>query len=1166
MSPQPHREEIAGLVSVVMPAYKPRFLAQALESVAAQTYRPLELIVCDDSAGPDVERIVAAFAARADVPVHYSRNPERLWETRSTARGIALAAGEFVKFLHDDDLLEPDCIADMVEAARATPAITLVAARRRLIDEQGRPLADELATSFPARDDLRLHGDDVVAFLADHTVNFIGEPSAVLCRRAAVLPLGDDLAVLDGVRVGWVADLALYVKLLHGGELAMLARPRVAFRISREQFSQVGRDRPGIGEQGHDALRRGIRALGWHPGDSHDTRRVRAAPLHTGEYVAIDLAQALQQALEIAQGRWQLRDWQARRSLPTAQIPLLQARLDAEGAPRLGVLVCGDDAAGLQRTLASLASTAPLYAGVAVRRVGAACPIGNGGPAEASRYGDVASALADWDVEWVLRVEAGTTFRAAGRMALLVALLDAGDAAALYADGWLRLGEEEPAPLLRPDFSSDLLLHHPGLMARHWVFRRERLLAVGGYGEGGLPELAPALALLRAGGATQVRHLPEPVLEHEPPTHDDEAGQALLQAHLATSGHSQAVVRCLGAGLYDIDYRHARRPRVSIVVVADGAPLASLERCLVSLLEKTDWPDYEVLLLDNGGQDADATRWLAGIAALGDARLRVFALEAAVSSAAARNLAAAQASGELLLFLDAEAAALQPAWLYELANHGLRAGVGVVGARTVAADGTITHAGVLPGLIAGGGRAFLGEPLHAPGYLQRLQVAQDYSAVAGHCLMIDRGLFERLGGFDAAAFPGAGADIDLCLRVRGEGLRVVWTPQALLLHGVIPEPLPQDARDALCERWLPQLARDPAHHPALRLDRPGGFRLDESEFSWRALPWAPLPRVLAHPADPYGSGHYRVIQPFTALRDAGHIDGMYNARLQDVVETARLDPDVVIWQRRIGDEALALMARVGRFHRAFKIYELDDYLPNLPLKSAHRAQMPRDVLKSLRRALARVDRLVVSTPALAEAFAGAHPDIRIAANRLAHGLWDGLPRSRRNAGPRPRVGWAGGASHAGDLELVAEVVRALAGEVDWVFMGMCPEALRPYVAEFHPGVEMARYPRVLARLDLDLAIAPLEDNAFNACKSNLRLLEYGACGFPVVCSDVEPYRGALPVTRVKARHRDWVGAIRDHLADGEARAAAGDALREAVRGEWMLSGRGLEDWRRAWLP
>ncbi|MDU3294203.1 MAG: hypothetical protein E7E29_21060, partial [Pseudomonas aeruginosa] len=84
--------------------------------------------------------------------------------------------------------------------------------------------------------------------------------------------------------------------------------------------------------------------------------------------------------------------------------------------------------------------------------------------------------------------------------------------------------------------------------------------------------------------------------------------------------------------------------------------------------------------------------------------------------------------------------------------------------------------------------------------------------------------------------------------------------------------------------------------------------------------------------------------------------------------------------------------------------------------------------------------------------------------------------------------------------------------------------------------------------------------------SNLRLLEYGVLGFPVICSDVLCYRDSLPVTRVKNRSRDWLEAIRAHLADADANAAAGAQLREAVRRDWMLEGAHLEAWAAAWLP
>ena len=111
---------------------------------------------------------------------------------------------------------------------------------------------------------------------------------------------------------------------------------------------------------------------------------------------------------------------------------------------------------------------------------------------------------------------------------------------------------------------------------------------------------------------------------------------------------------------------------------------------------------------------------------------------------------------------------------------------------------------------------------------------------------------------------------------------------------------------------------------------------------------------------------------------------------------------------------------------------------------------------------------------------------------------------------------------------------------------------------------LQEYPAKLASLNLDLALAPLEYHIFNDCKSNLRLLEYGACGYPVICTDTEAYRGYLPCTRVVSNStEEWLQAIRMHLADPEASYRMGDELREAVMRDYMLRGNNLKYWSEA---
>ncbi|MBN0494893.1 O-antigen biosynthesis protein, partial [Pseudomonas aeruginosa] len=153
-----------------------------------------------------------------------------------------------------------------------------------------------------------------------------------------------------------------------------------------------------------------------------------------------------------------------------------------------------------------------------------------------------------------------------------------------------------------------------------------------------------------------------------------------------------------------------------------------------------------------------------------------------------------------------------------------------------------------------------------------------------------------------------------------------------------------------------------------------GFALERPEVpAWQPLfGRSPLPRVLAHPADPYGCGHYRVRQPFRALHDAGLLDGMLSESLLQPVALERLEVDSVILQRQISEEQLRAISRMRSFNRAFRVYELDDYLPELPLKSLHRAEMPGDIRQILGRALGLADRFVVSTEPLAEAFRRMH--------------------------------------------------------------------------------------------------------------------------------------------------------------------------------------------------
>lgn len=880
--------------------------------------------------------------------------------------------------------------------------------------------------------------------------------------------------------------------------------------------------------------------------------------------------------------------WLDSRLPVAAERALIDERLalcKGEG-PVLGVLVLErNDARALERTLASLERALPAPVEVTVFGASAAAvgtragfvQVSPDAPVEAIN-GFVAAAAFDW----VLLVDAGTEFTQAGPLLFCLELAEAlaheaetGEIIhAFYADELQRSPSGALGALFKPDFNLDLLLSFPAMHGRHWALRQRSFVELGGFDPvfGDACRLDLVLRLVQGSGGSGLLHLPEVLLVADVPSLAfNPAEQVALERHLEARGYS-ATVQAFMPGRYHIDYGHADQPRVSIVVaVRDHLPL--LQRCVESVLEKTRYARYELLLVDCESREPATRQWLDGVEALQSEQVKVWRFAGAFNFSATVNAVAMAVESDYLLLLSHDVQVVQEDWLEQLLNHAQRPEVGVVGAKVLDSMGCIEQAGVVLGLHDVAGRAFVGEEGDAPGYMNRLQVTQNYSAVGSACLMVRRSAFIEVGGMDEAQLSAFYGDIDLCLRIRSAGLLNVWTPHCTVLRDGIELPVLaidgalqrqaalKAAREEMLQRWLPTLARDPAYNANLSLAGNGfGF-----EYGTRRVHHPLLPQVLCYPADATGCGHYRVRQPFAALREEGLIDGLISAVHLAPVELERFGARSVVFQRQIMEPQIAGMREVKALSGAFKVYELDDYLPNLPLKSMHRETMPRDVLKSLRQAVSLTDRFVVSTQPLAEAFADLHTDIRVVPNTLPTHWWGNL-RSQRRRGRKPRVGWAGGSSHQGDLELIADVVRELAGEVEWVFFGMCPEKLRPFVHEFHIGLPIDQYPAKLASLDLDLALAPLEQNLFNECKSNLRLLEYGACGFPVICSDVLCYRGDLTATRVKNRFRDWVDAIRMHLADLDATAAAGDALREQVLGNWMLEGDNLARWRSAWLP
>lgn len=776
------------------------------------------------------------------------------------------------------------------------------------------------------------------------------------------------------------------------------------------------------------------------------------------------------------------------------------------------------------------------------------------------------------EFDYLLIIQAGDELTQCGLLMAYIEMIKQPDAHAFYTDKMLRAPGGSIETAFLPDFNHDLLVSFPWLMSNHWLFKHEVLEALGGFDEsaGNFIELALIFKLITKYGSTKILHVAEPLLI-TPEAHasaEEPQELELIQNYVITSGYPNGKVLQLSPRLYRALYLKDEAPLVSIIIPNQDIHLT--QRCMESLLQNTGYSNYEILIVDNHSKDPASISWLQGIGAIDPNRFRIVYNEGARNIYAMNNAGAQAAQGDLLAFVDPSVQFIEASWLDALVMHGQRPQVGAVGVKLVDADLKIVSAGLLIGMKQGNEHAFVSEPFDDIGYLQRLSVDQSYSALSSQCLLVRASTFKTVNGFDESSSSCTEIDIDICLKIKDQGLENIWTPHAVVQWNpdfssrATTKPVNLATTDKFLKNWLSATAEDPAYNKNLSLiGQP--FSVEPlHELSWRPLTWRPTPLILAHPSDDTGCGQYRVIQPLLAMKQNQLADGVISFRHLAPSELERIQPDTILFQRPLAREFLDYMKHAKAYSNAFKVYEIDDLITNIPLKNFFKSQHPKDTVKLLREGIAQVDRLVVSTPGLAEAYAGWNSDIRIQELKLPPAWWGDL-KVIRTEHKKPRVGWAGGSSHLGDLELIADVVKDLADEVDWVFFGMCPSKLRPFVKEFHNGVPIHMYPQKLASLDLDLAVAPLENNQFNDCKSNLRLLEYGACGFPVVCSNTRAFtESKLPVQRVKNKYKDWIDTIRQYLTDLGQANTDGLKLRDEVHSRWMLENFELKAFISSW--
>ncbi|MFL5339808.1 MAG: glycosyltransferase [Gemmataceae bacterium] len=372
-------------------------------------------------------------------------------------------------------------------------------------------------------------------------------------------------------------------------------------------------------------------------------------------------------------------------------------------------------------------------------------------------------------------------------------------------------------PRFKPDWSPDYL-RSTNYIGGLLVLRLDLLRNVGTFH-------SEYDLVLKAGElARRIVHVPE-VLYHRGRPVDTSHDESALRDHLQRIGIPADVSPREHPGTFRVRYWHARQPLVS-VIIPNRDRAALLDRCLISLAH-SNYTNVEVLIVENDSRDPTTfalyERWKQR------PNVRVLNWDRPFNYAAVNNYAAAQAAGELLLFLNNDIEAVRDDWLEQLVELALLPGAGAVGAKLMYPDGRVQHAGVLVGMKGVAGHPHRFFPGDHPGYLGRLRLPHNVAAVTGACVLHSRSAFEQVGGFDED-FALAFNDVDLCLKLLRAGYRNVWTPDAELVHHESvtrgdDDTAPSRRRllreaDRLREKWADFfLTCDPYFSPHFDLDR-----------------------------------------------------------------------------------------------------------------------------------------------------------------------------------------------------------------------------------------------------------------------------------------------------------------------------------------------------------
>lgn len=341
-------------------------------------------------------------------------------------------------------------------------------------------------------------------------------------------------------------------------------------------------------------------------------------------------------------------------------------------------------------------------------------------------------------------------------------------------------------PHFKPDFAIDNLRSYNYIT--HLAVIRKTLLDDIGYFDSNCDGAQDYDLFLRICDATKkIYHIPKILYHwriHSQSTSADpgvksyvlDAAKYALKNHLDRNNLAGDVVDGFFATSYKINYDIVDQPLISIII-PNKDHMEDLQRCLRSI-EKSTYRNYEIIIVENNSEKDDT---FAFYDSLKEKHINVVYWKGSFNFSKINNYGRTYCHGKFILLLNNDVEVINESWLSEMLMHCQRDDVGAVGAKLYYPNGQIQHAGVIIGIGSVAGHSHKYYDRNEYGYMGRLKIVHDLSAVTAACLMMKSSLYDELNGLDEL-FTVAFNDVDLCLRIREKGYHIVFTPYAELYH------------------------------------------------------------------------------------------------------------------------------------------------------------------------------------------------------------------------------------------------------------------------------------------------------------------------------------------------------------------------------------------------